>query len=109
MPDKPDFNYAWWRNLLHPDDATETLRALQEHLEGRTSLVETEHRLRAKSGDWKWIMARGRVVERDELGKPLRMSGMFMDISKRKQAEEAFREGERRFRAIFEGAEDCIV
>jgi two-component system response regulator AtoC len=107
-PDGVEPNFLLWQELLHPDDSSRALKALEEHLAGQTGLFESEHRLRANSGDWKWIMARGRVVERDQDGKPLRMAGTFMDISEHKRAEEAFREGERRFRAIFEGAEDSI-
>ncbi len=78
------------------------------HWEGGTPLLETEHRLRTKSGEWKWILGRGKVVERDENGNPLRMAGTFLDITDRKRAEEALRISEQRFRAVFEGAEDFI-
>jgi PAS domain-containing protein len=81
---------------------------LQEHLQGRTQMFETEHRLRTKAGEWKWILARGRVVERDSSGKPLRMAGTFLDTTDRKMAEQALVQSEERFRAIFEEVEDPI-
>jgi signal transduction histidine kinase len=54
--------------------------------------------MRSKSGDWKWILAHGKVFEHDEAGKPLRMAGTHKDISDRKQAEEALRQSEGRER-----------
>ncbi len=101
-------NLQLWTHLIHPDDTGLNLQKLQEHLEGRTQIFETEHRLRTRAGEWKWILARGRVVERDPSGKPLRMAGTFLDTTDRQRAEQALREGEERFRAIFEGAEDPI-
>jgi signal transduction histidine kinase len=46
-----------------------------------------EFRQRTKNGDWKWILSLGKIVERDELGQPLRMMGTHTDISDRKAAE----------------------
>ncbi|MGO9121094.1 MAG: sigma 54-interacting transcriptional regulator [Desulfomonilaceae bacterium] len=101
-------NLPLWKNLMYPDDAALNLQMLQEHLQGRTQMFETEHRLRTKAGEWKWILARGRVVERDSSGNPLRMAGTFLDTTDRKMAEQALIQSEERFRAIFEGVEDPI-
>jgi PAS domain S-box-containing protein len=80
-------NVNSWVNLLHPEDQRKVQEALNLHLEGRTSAYQTEFRMRRKSGDWQWIFSTGKIVERDETGKPLRMLGTHQDISERKQAE----------------------
>lgn len=77
-----------WEKLLHPQDRPRVMQVLNEHLEGRSSFYETEHRLQAKSGDWIWIDALGQVVTRDKRGRPLRMVGTFIDATLRKKTEE---------------------
>ena len=41
------------------------------------------------TAEWRWILSRGKIVEKDEAGRPLRLLGTSMDITERKQAEEA--------------------
>ena len=46
-----------------------------------------EFRMRTKGGDWKWLLGRGRVVEKDDAGRPIRMLGTNVDITERKHTE----------------------
>ena len=78
-----------WEGLIHEEDQERVRRVLDEHLAGRLEYYETEHRLRTKGGGWKWILDRGKVVERDRQGRPVRMAGTHTDLSYRKQIEEA--------------------
>ncbi len=91
-----------WRNLLHPEEVDEVLEAVRAHLEDRTPFYETEHRLRHADGHWVWTLDRGRVVQRDGNGAPLRMLGTHADISRRKEQSIALRESELRHREMFE-------
>ena len=61
--------------------------ALEAHFQWKSSVYEVELRMLTKSGEWKWILAQGKVMERDAGGNPLRMTGTHVDISDRKQAE----------------------
>ncbi len=97
-----------WERLVHGEDKPRVMELLREHLEGRTPLFEAEYRLQAKSGEWLWILTRGRVVERDGDGKPLRAAGTNLNVTGRKRAELALRLSEERFRALVEGAQDLI-
>ena len=101
-PDEMFGSYATWRALIHPDDIRAAEQSIQDHLLNGEEGYQFEFRMRTKDGDWKWILARGRVVERDADCKPVRMLGTHTDISGRKQAEEELRESESRFHEFFE-------
>lgn len=74
-------------SLLHPEDKQRTFTLLDEHLSGKTNRFVAEFRLRNKTGGWQWILSRGRVVERDKKGAPLRFVGTHTDITQRKKYE----------------------
>jgi PAS domain S-box-containing protein len=76
-----------WEKLLNPEDREQVMKRLQDHLEGRTSTYEGEYRVRSKSGEWVWFHTLGRVTSRDEQGRPLRMLGMFNNVTDRKNTE----------------------
>ena len=76
-----------WLKLLCPEDRDWVTTALQDHLDGKTPVYATEHRLLHKDGHWVWVLDIGRVVEWDEHGKPFRASGVHQEISERKELE----------------------
>lgn len=81
-------NVSTWEMLLHPADKEMVRAALNDHLAGITNLYQTEHRVRSKDGEWKWILDTGRVTQRDSSGNPIRAVGTHIDISERKWAQE---------------------
>jgi len=83
-----------WTKLVHPDDLQGVNKALNAHLEGRTDFYESEHRLRHKSGEWVWVLDKGRVIECDSEGNPLRACGTHLDITNRRRAEHLLRQRE---------------
>lgn len=76
-----------WQGLTHPDDEQRTMEILEAHMRGETDCYESEHRLKRKDGHWVWVLDRGKVIERDAEGKPLRVVGTQTDITQRKEAE----------------------
>ncbi|HEX7130746.1 MAG TPA: EAL domain-containing protein [Rhodanobacteraceae bacterium] len=77
-----------WRNFaVHPDDLERVEQALAEHVAGNSDHFEAEHRLMNARGDWVWVISRGKIVERDEAGKPLRICGTARDINALRAAE----------------------
>jgi len=77
-----------WLELVHPDDLERVQEAWQAHLEGRCEQYASEHRLRKADGDYIWVLDCGKVVQRDELGRPLRVTGTHKNITERKAVEE---------------------
>lgn len=80
--------YDAWMLLLHPEDQEQ---AFKKYEFWGTETNTTEFRLRAKDGTWRWIMSRGKVVECDPEGLAQRIVGTHVDITERKQAEEALK------------------
>jgi len=76
------------KDLVHPDDRALVEAAVFDHLEGRSPVLSSEHRVRCKDGSYKWILARGKIVSWDPGGNPLRVMGTHTDISPLKQAEQ---------------------
>jgi diguanylate cyclase (GGDEF)-like protein len=77
-----------WLPKIHPEDKERVVAALEQHLAGRTSTYVAEFRWPAPGRGWVWLLARGRTVERDHAGQPLRVVGSFMDVSARKALEQ---------------------
>lgn len=100
-------DFSTWEDLLHPADADYVQAALLAHF-NQDVPYDVEHRLRTKSGDWKWIRATGKVVQRAEDGTPLRMTGTHQDIDERKRIEDALRENESRLSVLINNASDII-
>ncbi|MBK1721634.1 PAS domain S-box protein [Thiocystis violacea] len=84
--------YATWERLCHPRDLVLAKQALERHFAGETPYYEIEMRLRHKDGGYVWVLDRGRVVERDAYGHPLRATGTHLDVSVRKRSEEQLRQ-----------------
>lgn len=93
---------------IHPDDRPLVEENLKACLAGQTPEFEAEMRVRTKANEWTWILNRGRVIERDELGAPARMAGIEIDITVRKRTEEALRESEVRYSSLVSQATDII-
>ena len=74
--------------LVHPDDrrTSESFQSLRGASE--TGRYNIEYRMQTKSGEWRWIMVRCKVVTRAPDGTPLRIAGTHTDITDRKLLEE---------------------
>jgi PAS domain S-box-containing protein len=99
-------NYVSWRNLIHPDDILRVEQEIDLALKKGDASYAIELRMRTKDGEWKWILTRGKVVERDPAGKPVRMVGTHTDISDRKVAEEKLHVAYQEYHALLEQIQD---
>src|SRR5881296_964757 len=89
--------------VVHPDDRERTKQLVQQMFESRGGEYENEYRITRPDGSTRWMAGHG-SVELDECGKPAFARGMSRDITLRKQAEDALRESEERFRAVANAA-----
>jgi PAS domain S-box-containing protein len=85
--DEINSDAAFWLEMIHPDDKWHTELTLEKYLKGEIPLYRNEFRVRAKDGSWKWILPTGKTIEWDALGNPLRIVGIYKDITSRKEYE----------------------
>ena len=95
-----------WEKLVHPDDFQTAWERMRKHLDGDEASYEMEQRLRTKSGEWKWVLSRAKITERDEDGRPSRVTGTHLDITDRKGMERSLRESENQLSKVIESISD---
>ncbi len=93
--------------LIHHDDINTVRKKLVAHLKGQSQIFESEHRSRKKDGSWVWTQVCGKVVERDDNQKALRMVGTQADITERKIVEEQLQQGAMVFETVSEAVTIC--
>jgi len=76
-------HYETWRSLLHPQDVVRAVDTVRSHMQSGVGF-EMEVRMHCKDGSWKWVLARGRVVEWGPEGEALRVVGTHTDITERR-------------------------
>lgn len=102
----PDTHAAWWE-YVHPDDR-EGIRSVIDQAVATKSVYSHEFRMQKKDGSYLWVLARGRVTEWDEAGHPVRISGTHIDISDRKEVEEALLESRKKLEFAFDAANEGL-
>ncbi|MGV9170325.1 MAG: PAS domain S-box protein [Promethearchaeia archaeon] len=101
-------NLKAWKKRVHPDDLPRVMDTLNRHLEGNTEYYASEHRMKSKDGDWIWIEDRGKVVERNEAGEPLRATGIHLNINERKKAQQDLQKEREQLLEIFNSIDEII-
>ncbi|MCC5669020.1 PAS domain S-box protein [Nostoc sp. CHAB 5784] len=97
-----------WIESLHPDDRESVLAVYHACITGEVPSYQAEYRHRTQDGQWKWILAVGKIVTWNEFGEPIRALGVVTDIDDRKQAEEALQASESKLRALIEAIPDPL-
>ncbi len=78
--------------IVHDDDKEYVTKVMNWHLKGHTSLFEVDYRVLTKKGEWKWLHDRGKIIEWDKEGNPLKITGIVIDITERKKVEQELKE-----------------
>ena len=89
-----------WQSLIHPDDLPLYRRRTESQLMGIATFIELEYRVRARSGDWRWVYTRSKSVATSPDGRPTRIIGTVQDITARREAELALRESQAEARKL---------
>ncbi|MBD2188160.1 PAS domain-containing protein [Pseudanabaena mucicola] len=102
-------NVSEWDQRIHPNDREQVYAEVHKHLRGEIPRYLSEHRLKCKDGNYKWILDRGQVVSWTSDDEPLRFIGTHVDISDRKNMESALQASEARQSAIIEALPDLLL
>lgn len=89
-------SFEIWQEIIYPEDREIADKRIQDSIENQTSL-SSEYRIVLPSGQIRWIVALGKTSY-GEFGKPLRMSGICIDITRRKEAEISLKAAEKDLR-----------
>ncbi len=86
-----EINFNTWKERLHPEDLELVLKYTDDFITGTENFKAIEYRIITDSGHVKWIIDKGKVVERDKNGKSIRLAGAVTDITAGKEMENAIR------------------
>src|SRR5574343_1449762 len=78
---------ADWLNRIHEDDRSAVEKCLRRHLDGEIDRFEYEYRIWHSTGRWIWFQTRGKVIARNDAGKPEMVHGIHFDITAQREAE----------------------
>jgi PAS domain S-box-containing protein len=92
--------------IVYDQDRVRVKDAIRACLEEKQN-YDIEFRVVASNGDIRWVRSKGRVFD-DETGTPVRMAGVDLDISDRKQAATALHESERFIQRIADAVPGVI-
>ena len=94
-----------WHDSIHPDDLPRVDRAIAEI--GETNSIELEYRIRDSRGHWHWFRDRSMATHRE--GGEIIIEGIATDVTAQKQAADAQRESEEKYRLLIENQTDMVV
>jgi PAS domain S-box-containing protein len=108
QPEEIRQDLEFWQQLAHPDDLQNLLEQYQGNVTKKQSRFRAECRLMSNSGDWRWVLLRGRSVDWDQQGNPTRIAGTATDITERVRAETELRQSHRLLHAVFSSLNEAL-
>lgn len=108
-PDELPASFETLTSLLHPDDCERMKSIIEEYWKSGRDRHSDEFRLKARNGEWRWVMSKGRITGRDTWCRPTRMVGTHTDITERRNMEEDLQESEERYRGVIENIVDAFI
>lgn len=94
--------------LMLPSGDASVLDKFERHFHGTTAYFQSEYRLAARDGSFKWFLAHAKVVRRDTTGRAQRVIGVLQDISRSKQDQRTALEVEQRWERAIRGTSDGL-
>jgi len=98
-----------WENIVHHQDIKSFQTSLRRYLERESTHFEPEVRMRHRTGEYVWMQLFGSATESDLHQRPLRLMGTYMNISRRKEAEQALRNNERKLSMMLASMQNAVL
>lgn len=98
-------NKEQYFSKINAEDVPLMQEALQTHMIDDSSFFMVEHRLQHKLGHWSWILARGKIVERNNHGRALRMAGTLLDVTAKRETQKRLE----LFNKVFESTTEGVI
>lgn len=95
-----DFNT--FEGRLHPDDVSRVRQELDRHIRGDTLFYECRYRMLTKAGDVQWCLDRGCIIYRSPEGKPLRLTGVNVNVTPMIKWEQSLITSEQQLKAMIQ-------
>lgn len=92
--------------LRHPEDAARIAQHLQRAMAGQEEHYDAEIRLRDTQGQWRWLVSRGMVAERDAQGRVLRLIGLDIDVTDDRETAKSLRTSQAKYTAMYHALPD---
>ena len=87
----PERCLSYWASLRHPAERDQVAAQVQQVHSGQVQQFRWEFRVRDLSGQWRWLLTHGCIMERDAQQRPVRIQGITQDVTHRYNALEAAR------------------
>ncbi|CAN7583156.1 PAS domain S-box protein [Devosia sp. LjRoot3] len=104
-----DGDQVKWLQRIHPEDRPHVMANVHRQDQGDNSFDALEYRELTRDGRYIWILSRGRPVEWDESGEPLRTIGTDTDITYLKTVEQELAAEKERLRVTLEAIADGMI
>ena len=98
-----------WLQRVHPDDVPRILDTVKKQDHGVDGYDTLEYRERHRDGHWIWISSRGKPVEWDVAGNPIRTIGTDTDITRLKLVESELAEQKERLRVTLRSIGEGVI
>ncbi len=106
-PDQTEAHLSEWEARIHPEDRERVMGEFYRMVRG-DGPYDTQFRVLRPDGSLRWVAATAQL-QYDPAGRPIRTYGVAADITERKQAEQALRQSEEKYRSIFRTAGNLII
>ncbi len=95
-------------DFIHPDDLPGVIESMQDTLAQNTKMSQALFRFRHKNGDYRWLEAKGGIIN-DEEGQPRYFRSTKVDMTDKIRAEQKLKEKEEQYKLVSENSTDVIA